>query len=66
MSDRESINAELELLRDFFIKWENFHEIAKGKIRHRTEMAAQRMVTSADAYKQFKDFHKTEFEAGHG
>lgn len=58
------INAELELLRDFFAKWENFHQIAKGKIRHRTEAAAQRMVISAEAYQSFKQFHAAEFEAG--
>ena len=64
--ERDPIDAELELLRDFFAKWENFHQVAKGKNRHSTEMAAQRMIDCATAYRQFQRFHAAEFEAGHG
>ena len=64
MDDNE-VNAELELLRDFFAKWENFHQIAKKKNRTSTEAAAQRMVACAVAYRNFKAFHNEEI-AGHG
>jgi hypothetical protein len=63
---KESVDAELELLRDFFAKWENFHQIAKTGNRRSTEAAAQRMVASAAAYRNFQGFHASEFEAGHG
>lgn len=62
----EQINAELELLRDFFAKWENFHQIAKAGNRDSTEMAAKRMVVSATAYRNFQGFHASDFEPGHG
>jgi hypothetical protein len=66
VSERDPIDAELELLRDFFAKWENFHQVAKLGNRKSTEMAAQRMVSSATAYRNFQGFHASEFEAGHG
>lgn len=59
-----SVNAELELLRDFFAKWENFHQIAKGDDRKSKEFAAQRMIDSAKAYRNFQRFHQSEFEPG--
>ena len=62
----EDINAELELLRDFFAKWENFHQIANKKEKQASLAAAQRMVACAEAYRQYKEFHASEFTAGHG
>ena len=66
MSGRDPIDAELELLRDFFVKWENFHQIARGKDREASEKAAERLVATATAYRNFRGFHRSEFAAGHG
>ena len=63
---RDPVDAELELLRDFFVKWENFHQIAKGPNKTSAGAAAQRMVDCATAYRNFRLFHASEFEAGHG
>lgn len=58
-----TVDAELELLRDFYVKWRNLHEIAKTKNRRSMEMASQRLVDSAQAVANFDLYHAE--EAGH-
>lgn len=49
----ESEERELEMLREFFDCWCEFHGIQKGH-REQQELAAQRMVDAANTVRAFK------------
>lgn len=53
MSERDPLDQELELLREFFDCWVAFHSIQRGH-RAEQEVAAQRMVDAANTVKAFR------------
>jgi len=50
------INAELELLREFFETWESFHETANSPTtKAKKEMAAQLLVEAAQRVRNYRN-----------
>ena len=52
--ERDPFDVELEMLRDFYGKWVDFHKIPRDKLHHRKmETAAQSMVDAAHVLHEF-------------
>lgn len=65
--ERDPVDAELELLRDFYRLWINMHQFANEKNMASAKVAAERLVQSHDAIEAFKRYEASgSLAAGHG